>query len=72
VVTRALANADRLEIDEVMADADQAPAALLTHYATAAREARDALVGDAQTAREKQMDALARSSVLHRVLLMGS
>lgn len=71
VTTRALAAAARLEIDEVMADTDQAPVALLTLYATAAREARDALEGDAWVAADKQLDALARSSVLHRVLLTG-
>ena len=69
VTTRALAAAARLEVHEVTADADQAPAAMLTFYATAAREARDVLDAEGRAEADRQLDALARSSVLHRVLL---
>jgi hypothetical protein len=71
VTTRALAAAARLEVHDVTADADQAPAAMLTFYATAAREARDVLDAAGRVEADKQLDALARSSVLHRVLLVG-
>jgi hypothetical protein len=69
VTTRALAAAGRLELDVIMADTEHAPAALLTYYATAAFEAVATQNSGGQPGGDKQLGALAKSSVLHKALL---
>lgn len=69
VATRALAGSIRIDFPAVVGDAAAAPHALLPIYAMACVEALNRLPEDERGAATKQIDALARTSILHKVLM---